>query len=83
LIIELILDQNCMTTGILTRLKERLHRDLPGCLIGVTAYPSDAGRLKALGVRIVPAWLINGRPARVDPFDYLSVLRAVRQAETS
>ncbi len=78
--IELIMDQNCYSAGVLTHLKNRLRAELPNCQVGVTPYASDIERLRALGVNILPAWLINNEPARVDPFDYPAVLRAARQA---
>ena len=78
--IELITDQNCFSAGVLTQLKDRLRAELPGCQVGVTTHTSDIERLKALGVNILPVWLINNEPARVDPFDYPAVLRAARQA---
>ena len=78
--IELIMDQNCFSAGLLTQLKERLRADIPGCQVGVTPFDSDSERLKKLGVKILPAWLINDELARVDPLDYRSVLGAARKA---
>jgi hypothetical protein len=80
--IELIMDQNCFSTGFLTQLKDRLRAEIPGCQVGVIPFASDRERLKKLGVTILPAWVINNELARVDPLDYRSVLRAARKAGT-
>jgi hypothetical protein len=80
--IELIMDQNCFSTGLLTQLRDRLRAEMPDCQVGVTPFASDRERLCKLGVKILPAWLINDELARIDPLDFRSVLRAARQAGT-
>jgi hypothetical protein len=72
--IELILDENCISLKIHIEMKNRLAQEFSIDEIEITSFETDRQRLRDLGIRLLPAWLVNDELLRVNPGDY-DVLR--------
>ncbi len=77
--IELIVDQNCSSPQGLTRVKDELGLKLDCGGIVTTPYDSDPARFRTLGIRILPAWLVDGVVLKTNPYDQESLLKTIQQ----
>lgn len=71
--IELVIDLNCFSIDMFVGMVKRLTRELHNKEINIVSFNSNEERMKKLGVRILPAWIIDDEVICVDPMDYNSV----------
>lgn len=72
--IELILDENCISLKTYIEMKNRLAQEFSIDEIKITSFETDRQRLRDLGIRLLPAWMVNDELLRINPSDY-DVLR--------
>jgi len=80
--IELVIDEHCFSLKTLVQMKNKLTHDFTDSEIRITHFSRDSQRLKKLGINILPAWLINNKVLRINPFDYGSLYEEILQIRT-
>ena len=77
--IELVIDRNCFSIDVFIGMVKRLTRELDNKEINLVSFNSNEERMKKLGVRILPAWVIDNEVICVNPADYNSVKKKIVQ----
>ena len=58
-------------------MSQKISREVSGSEVKITPYWRNQERLKNLGVKILPAWLVNDELLNIAPIDYESLLEMV------
>ena len=75
--IELVIDENCLSNEKLSEMIETLEQTIPRVKVEVSNFDTVKPECSNLGINILPVWLIDGRPAAVNPYDLNAVLKFV------
>jgi len=75
--IELILDNNCLSAMTYLELLSKLAEEFSRDEIVLTSYENDRRRLKDLGIRLLPAWIIDNELLRINPGDYEMIKKQI------
>ena len=77
--IELVMDSNCVSIGLFTGMVNKLSHELPNKEIKIVSFFSNEERMKKLGVKILPAWILDNELMVVNPTDYNSLKKKIIQ----
>ena len=68
--IELVVDENCISIDSILEIRNRLANDFTDELISVKCFDSADERMVILGIKVLPAWIIDDQLICVNPWDY-------------
>jgi hypothetical protein len=77
--IELIIDENCFSISTFDIMKNRLAKEFSTDEIKIISFQSDRQRLRDLGIRLLPAWLVNDEVLRINPMDYDGLRQRIKE----
>jgi predicted thioredoxin/glutaredoxin len=75
--IELILDKNCLSAMTYMEMMNQLAEEFSSDEIILTSFENDRQRLRNLGIRLLPAWIIDNKLLRINPGDYESIRKQI------
>lgn len=77
--IELIIDENCFSNNTFDEMKDKLAKEFSVDEINIISFQTDRQRLRNLGIRLLPAWLVNDKVLPINPMDYEDLRQKIKE----
>ncbi len=75
--IEFVLDKNCLAVVTHIEMLNSIAEEFSSHEFILTLFESNQQRFKNLGIRLLPAWIIDNELLRINPGDYASIRKQI------